>query len=133
MLPKHDRFLSVYASANRDEEHFTRPAEYNHRSNLHDHVAFEYGPRYCLGAHLARIELRVVLELPTTRRPELRLALDEQITVEPLAARPRPPPGHRVRRPPEGGHHGIVVRHSEFSACSAFCWAYVASRRLERS
>ena len=34
---------------------------------------------YCLGAYLARMELRVVLELLTTRLPGLRLVPDEQI------------------------------------------------------
>jgi Cytochrome P450 len=55
--------LLLYGSANRDEQRFPRAAEYDpHRPNLNDHIAFGCGLHYCLGAYLARLDLRVVLE-----------------------------------------------------------------------
>lgn len=60
---------------------FPRPDEYDpHRPNLNDHVAFGHGLHYCLGAYLARMELRVVLDLLTTRLPGLRPMPGQEIT-----------------------------------------------------
>jgi cytochrome P450 len=53
----------VYASANRDEEVFPNPAEFQlDRPNLKDHLAFGRGPHYCAGAALGRLQLQVALE-----------------------------------------------------------------------
>jgi cytochrome P450 len=71
----------LYASANHDPERFPRPNEYNpHRPNLNEHVAFGHGLHFCLGAYLARLQLRVALELLTTQLPGLRLVPDQEIT-----------------------------------------------------
>jgi cytochrome P450 len=79
-IPAGESVLLLYASGNRDEERFTRPAEYDpDRRNLRDHIAFGYGMHYCLGAYLARMELRVVLDLLTTRLPGLNLVPDQEI------------------------------------------------------
>lgn len=79
-IPAGDSVHLLYASANRDERHFPRPSEYDpHRSNLNDQVTFGYGSHYCLGQFLARLQLRVVLELLTTRLPGLRLVPGQEI------------------------------------------------------
>lgn len=53
----------VYASANRDEEHFEAAHEFRlHRANIRDHLAFGRGSHYCAGAQLARLELQVMLD-----------------------------------------------------------------------
>src|SRR3546814_20537595 len=39
-----------------------------------DHVAFGFGPHFCLGASLARLEISVMLEELVTRLPDLALA-----------------------------------------------------------
>jgi cytochrome P450 len=50
-----------YASANRDEDVFDDPERFNIRRNPNDHLAFGgYGEHFCLGANLARTELRVM-------------------------------------------------------------------------
>ncbi|MDT9687066.1 cytochrome P450 [Streptomyces sp. P9(2023)] len=41
------------------------------------HISFGHGIHYCLGAHLARLELQITLERVTTRLPGLRLAVPE--------------------------------------------------------
>jgi cholest-4-en-3-one 26-monooxygenase len=56
-----DKVLLSYASANRDERHFPNPDDFDaHREPL-DHVGFGGGgPHFCIGAQLARLDLRLV-------------------------------------------------------------------------
>ncbi len=57
-----DPVLLVYASANRDEEVFGADAsEFHIDRHPNPHVSFGFGPHFCLGAALARLEARVVL------------------------------------------------------------------------
>jgi cytochrome P450 len=53
----------MYASANRDENIFAEPDKFIwDRPNIGEHLAFGRGPHNCVGAALARLELRVALE-----------------------------------------------------------------------
>lgn len=59
----HEPVALVYASANRDESVFPDPDAFIlDRPNIRDHLAFGRGPHNCVGAGLARLELRVALE-----------------------------------------------------------------------
>jgi cytochrome P450 len=49
-------------SANRDERHFTEPDAFRVGRDPNPHLTFGHGVHFCLGAHLARLELRVALE-----------------------------------------------------------------------
>jgi cytochrome P450 len=61
-------------SANRDPAQFPDPDMFDvRRGNARDHLAFGVGIHFCLGAPLARIEVRTVLELLTARAPDLEL------------------------------------------------------------
>ena len=51
-----------WASANRDCEVFDEPDVFDIRRTPNQHVAFGRGPHFCLGAALARMEMRVILE-----------------------------------------------------------------------
>ena len=58
-----DKVVMWYESANRDERHFDDPYSFDIRRHPNDHVGFGAGgPHYCLGANLARREIRVMLE-----------------------------------------------------------------------
>ncbi|MEN9705311.1 MAG: hypothetical protein RLZZ393_1190 [Pseudomonadota bacterium] len=62
-IPAGEPIALVYASANRDEDVFEDPAMFKlDRPNMKDSVAFGRGPHMCVGAPLARLELRVALE-----------------------------------------------------------------------
>jgi cholest-4-en-3-one 26-monooxygenase len=69
-----DRILLLYPSANRDEAVFDDPFRFDITRTPNDHVAFgAYGRHHCLGAPLARLELRVLFEELITRLPNLAL------------------------------------------------------------
>ena len=54
-----DRLYLSYASANRDDEVFPDPFRLDvRRENAASHLAFGFGRHFCLGAHLARMEIR---------------------------------------------------------------------------
>jgi cytochrome P450 len=66
--------VMVYASANRDEAVFDEPHHFRVDRRPNEHLAFGFGPHYCLGANLARMEIRTVLRKVLERLPGIRLA-----------------------------------------------------------
>ena len=82
-----DPVLLVYASANRDEEVFG-PDAARLRVDRHPnpHVSFGFGPHFCLGAALARLEGRVVLSELLDRFETLSLAGPVERTPSPVIA-----------------------------------------------
>jgi cholest-4-en-3-one 26-monooxygenase len=78
-----DKVLLLYPSANRDERVFERADEFLVDREPNDHVAFGHGVHFCLGASLARLELRVMFETLLTRLPDLTLATDEPLPLRP--------------------------------------------------
>ncbi len=57
-----DRVVMWYPSANHDEEVFSDPFRFDIRRQPNDHLTFGTGRHVCLGASLARLEVRVVFE-----------------------------------------------------------------------
>jgi cytochrome P450 len=82
-----DPLLLLYASANRDEEVFGTDAD-RLRVDRHPnpHVSFGFGPHFCLGAALARLEGRVVLSELVTRFASLAPAGPVERTASPVIA-----------------------------------------------
>jgi cytochrome P450 len=69
-----ERVLLSWASANHDPKKFECPFEVRiDRSNAKDHMAFGGGSHRCLGAPLARIEIRVALETVLRRLPDYKI------------------------------------------------------------
>ena len=66
--------LLVYASANRDPDVFEEPDSFDVARTPNPHVGFGIGPHFCLGANLARMEIRIVLEELTRRVNALEYA-----------------------------------------------------------
>lgn len=78
-LPEGAKLLLVLGSANRDEQCFYSGETFDiHRENAKHHLTFGHGVKYCLGAPLARLETRIVLEELTRRFPSLRLVPDQK-------------------------------------------------------
>ncbi|MEU0803678.1 cytochrome P450 [Streptomyces sp. NPDC005970] len=69
-----DKVVVYHASANRDETVFADPDRFDITRSPNDHVSFGHGPHFCLGAHLARLQMRAMLRNVLTRLPGLRRA-----------------------------------------------------------
>lgn len=67
-----DKLILFYNSANRDEDVFERPFEFDVRRSPNPHVGFGGpGPHFCLGAHLARREITVMFRELFRRMPDI--------------------------------------------------------------
>jgi cytochrome P450 family 142 subfamily A polypeptide 1 len=69
-----DEVLLMYPSANRDESVFDTPERFDVCREPNPHIAFGFGTHFCLGAALARLEIRVMFEELLPRLRNLRLA-----------------------------------------------------------
>ncbi|WP_407685951.1 cytochrome P450 [Mycobacterium sp. HUMS_1102779] len=70
---KGDRVVMWYPAANRDPAAFDDPELFDITRNPNNHLAFGGpGPHFCLGAHLARLELNVALKMIYDRYPDIR-------------------------------------------------------------
>jgi pimeloyl-[acyl-carrier protein] synthase len=72
-VKKGEHVVLVLGAANRDSERFGRPDELDLLRSPSPHVTFGQGVHYCLGAHLARMELQILLTALLRRLPGLRL------------------------------------------------------------
>jgi cytochrome P450 len=69
-----DKVALWWASANRDEAVFADPFRFDVRRTPNPHLAFGHGGHFCLGAALARLEIRVVLDALLSRCARVELA-----------------------------------------------------------
>ncbi len=70
-----DRILMLYGAANRDERAIESPDELD-LTRPSNHMAFGIGPHFCLGANLARMEVRTTFEELLTRLPDITVPED---------------------------------------------------------
>lgn len=83
-LREGDRVLLLYPSGNRDATAFEDPDVFDIERWPNRHVAFGgYGVHHCLGASLARLELKILFEEVLSRMPDIHFASEE-----PLKRRP---------------------------------------------
>lgn len=80
-----DQLVLMYGSANRDPEHFTDPERLDLTRFPNRHLAFGFGTHFCLGASLARLEIRCFLEELARRVTSLRLAEGGEVVEMPNA------------------------------------------------
>ncbi|HEY5109588.1 MAG TPA: cytochrome P450 [Acidimicrobiales bacterium] len=68
-----EKLLMLYQSANRDEDVFERPDEFDVERSPNPQIGFGVGPHVCMGINLARLEIRVLFEELIRRFPDMRV------------------------------------------------------------
>ena len=68
-----DEVLLMYGAANSDDRAFSEPGRFDVTRQHNHHVAFGFGTHFCLGANLARLELRILFEELLRALPGIRL------------------------------------------------------------
>lgn len=88
-LPADATVHMPFLSAGRDEAVFDEPDRFDpHRANAKQHITFGKWTHFCLGAPLARVEIRTGLECLIERLPDLRLAQDCELAHVPTVGVP---------------------------------------------
>jgi cytochrome P450 len=76
VIPKGERVQLNWIAANHDPEHFPDPETIDLNREASTQVAFGHGIHRCLGQHLARLELTVLLQEVLTRIPDYKVDLE---------------------------------------------------------
>src|SRR5579864_8199809 len=69
-----DKVVVSFTSANRDEAVFAEPDRFDIGRQPNPHLVFGHGPHFCLGAHLARVQVRALFEEVLARTSSLAYA-----------------------------------------------------------
>jgi cholest-4-en-3-one 26-monooxygenase len=69
-----EKVVLFYPSANRDSDVFERPHEFDIRRDPNHHLAFGWGPHFCLGSNLARTEIRCIFSELLKRLPDIEVS-----------------------------------------------------------
>jgi cytochrome P450 len=79
-IPKGERLVVLFGSANRDETRFPAPTESDPgRDNLRRSMTFGWGVHRCLGEHLAKMEVEVAIQTLLRRYPQITLATGREV------------------------------------------------------
>ena len=79
-IAKGDKVVMWHISANRDEQVFSEPFRFEITRTPNNHVAFGGGgPHHCLGAYLARMQLRLIIGEIVARIPDMQLAAEPEL------------------------------------------------------
>ena len=76
IIRKGQQVVLMYSSANRDPLHFDNPEQLDDTRNPIHHIAFGFGTHFCLGASLARLEIKLFFEIFLERIASIELVSD---------------------------------------------------------
>lgn len=77
-IPAGARTVMIYGSGNRDERKYGNPTRFDVRRKASDHLAFGYGEHSCVGMNLARLEIRLLLEVLVERVERFKIVSMER-------------------------------------------------------
>lgn len=81
-IPAGSKVLLLNGSANRDPREFTDPDKLDVRRDIQRHITFGFGPHFCLGAALARLEGQIAVAGTLARFPEWEIDEAELVPVQ---------------------------------------------------
>ena len=73
-IRKGEKVVVYYGAANRDPRVFDDPESFDIARDPNPHLGFGTGTHFCMGSHIARLEMRITLEEFLARFPKMRLA-----------------------------------------------------------
>jgi cholest-4-en-3-one 26-monooxygenase len=73
-IAENDKVVLCYPAANRDPRVFDAPDVFDVSRDPNPHLAFGYGPHYCLGANLARMEIQCMFDELLRRLPDIHVS-----------------------------------------------------------
>lgn len=86
-IPAGSMVSVMVGPANRDEDHYVDPDRYDLHRRADDHLAFGLGKHFCLGYHLARLEVQTAVSAVLDRLPNLRLDPTEDCWIQGVSFR----------------------------------------------
>jgi cytochrome P450 len=86
-IPAGSMVSVMVGPANRDEERYPDPDRYDLHRRADDHLAFGLGKHFCLGYHLARLEVQTAVNAVLDRLPNLRLDRSEDCWIQGVSFR----------------------------------------------
>ena len=73
-IRENDKVVLCYPAANRDSRIFEEPDRFDVSRDPNPHIAFGYGPHFCLGANLARMEIQCMFDELLRRLPDIEVS-----------------------------------------------------------
>ncbi len=73
LIRENDKVVMFYPAANRDADVFKNPQQFDITRDPNPHLAFGWGPHFCLGASLARAEIRCMFSELLSRFPDIEV------------------------------------------------------------
>jgi cytochrome P450 family 142 subfamily A polypeptide 1 len=78
-----EKIMLLFESANFDDQQFENPERFDIDRYPNNHVAFGFGPHFCMGNQLARLEISLMTRRVIERLPDLHLASDKALPLRP--------------------------------------------------
>jgi cytochrome P450 family 142 subfamily A polypeptide 1 len=78
-----DRVMMLYPSANRDEHVFVNAETFDVKRSPNPHIAFGIGAHFCMGANLARLQIRIIFEELLSRLPDIHVESGFEVSYAP--------------------------------------------------
>lgn len=86
-IPANTRISIMMGPANRDESHYPDPDRFDLHRRADDHLSFGLGKHFCLGYHLARMEVMTAVSALLDRLPNLRLDASQDCWIQGVSFR----------------------------------------------
>ena len=86
-IPAHARVSIMIGPANHDESHYPDPDRFDIHRHADDHVSFGLGKHFCLGYHLARLEVVTAVNAVLDRLPNIRLDPEQECWIQGVSFR----------------------------------------------
>lgn len=82
-IRRDERVMVMYPSANRDEYVFVDPEDFDVKRDPNPHIAFGIGAHFCVGANLARLQIRIIFEELLARLPDIHVEPGFEVSYAP--------------------------------------------------